>query len=341
MVTNAPCQRRRELEPTVLEGPGKAGGNQRWQQDGGGLDHWQGNAEVGRREAETFKANCERGERRPTWWRGRVTGQSTSFENTARKLTLGREKGTREDAKRVVRSDATGILSVPGWQLSCLCVIWCKSVRKKWETVFNGNFLDAEIWAELWWLEVWRNGRQLFEFVCSPMHGAFSEENIARECLSTLFEFVCSPMHGAFSEENIARECLSTLPYTRSGSVLRFGCAMVGGDRVLRGQRESGVQFVNHGHVDEWMIGIESRFGQWQKWPAETDSDADDEHNVANVMLCPLHTMRAVRSSWRTCKQNNLVTWLWRVTLRWMCSFCVQNEHAKENRCSQVVRRKD
>ena len=66
----------------------------------------EGKAKVGVGGGKTFKANCESGGARwPTWWRGTATGRSTSFENTTRKLTLGRKWGGRkewEDAGRVV-----------------------------------------------------------------------------------------------------------------------------------------------------------------------------------------------------------------------------------------------
>ena len=50
-----------------------------------------------------------------------------------------------------------------------------------------------------------------------------------------------------FSAENIARECMSypsPTPRSRSGGVLRLGCAMLGGDR----------RFV--GATDSWVLGL-------------------------------------------------------------------------------------
>ena len=61
-------------------------------------------------------------------------------------------------------------------------------------------------------------------------------------------------MHDAFSEEKHGTRVYAVKPYTQEpfcGGVLRLGCAMPGGGRVLQGLR-AGCQdcSTSHGHAD-------------------------------------------------------------------------------------------
>ena len=85
---------------------------------------------------------------------------------------------------------------------------------KKSELVAGGNSQDAEIWACVMMIESMKK---------SGSTNAYADDYL--------------PLHGAFLEGRIARECVVTEPCTagRSLMVLWIGCAILCGDRVLEG----------------------------------------------------------------------------------------------------------